>query len=203
MLRRVTTSAPIPPLLGYADHFSVAPGETIRFMVSADVPRYRASLVRLIQGDESPAGPGYQEEVMESTIAREYAGRRQSLVAGSYVRVAASPLFDLADGFTVQVWLWPTTSNKPGGQGLVSRWRGFALNLDADDRLDLWLAFADGTTERIIQPGPSVARRRWTLVSASYDATTGLVRLLRRGVDAPRGQPYHGPVDPGITPATG
>src|SRR5918912_4436506 len=45
----VTSPAPIPPLLGYADRLSVAPGETIQFMLSAEVPRYRASLVRLIQ----------------------------------------------------------------------------------------------------------------------------------------------------------
>src|SRR5919204_1782698 len=90
MLRRVTTPAPTPPLLGYADRFSLAPGETIQFMVSAEVARYRASLVRLIQGDESPEAPGYREELVESSIAGEYAGRRQELLAGSYLRVPAS-----------------------------------------------------------------------------------------------------------------
>ena len=189
MLRRVTTPAPTPPLLGYADRFSLAPGETIQFMVSAEVARYRASLVRLIQGDESPEAPGYREELVESSIAGEYAGRRQELLAGSYVRVPASRLLDLADGFTVQVWLWPTTPNKAGGQGLVARWRGFALNLDEGGRLDLWLAFADGTTQRILQPGPPVARWQWVFVTASYEATTGLVRLVR----APAGLYAPGP----------
>jgi N,N-dimethylformamidase len=47
-------------LLGYADRISVAPGDTIRFMVSADgIGRYRARIVRLIQGDCNPAGPGF------------------------------------------------------------------------------------------------------------------------------------------------
>src|SRR5262252_2860013 len=175
----VTTTAPTPPLLGYADRFSVAPGETIQFMVSAEVPRYRASFVRLIQGDQSPAGPGYAEEVVESSIAGEYAGRRQALVAGSYVHVPASPVLDLTDGFTVQVWLWPTTPNKTGGQGLVTCWRGFAVSLDEGGRVDLWLAFDDGTPYRIVHPGPPLARWQWTFATASYDAASGLVRLVQ------------------------
>src|ERR1041385_5388299 len=104
MLRGVAGGAAgFPPLLGYADRLSVGPGETIQFMVSAEVPRYRARLVRLIQGDESPDAPGYAEEALESEINREYAGRRQSLMAGSYVRVPAQSLLDLVDGFSVQL----------------------------------------------------------------------------------------------------
>jgi N,N-dimethylformamidase len=50
------------PLTGYADRFSVAPGETIAFKVSsaAALP-YQARLVRLISGDPNPAGPGIKE----------------------------------------------------------------------------------------------------------------------------------------------
>jgi N,N-dimethylformamidase len=179
MLRRVTTPAPIPPLLGYADRFSAAPGETIQFMVSAEVPRYRASLVRLIQGDESPAGPGYNEEWVACSITGDYPGRRQSLVAGSYVQVPASPEFDLPNGFTIQCWLWATMPNKTGGQGLVARWRGFALGLDESGRLELWLAMRDGVTERIVHAGPPLGRWRWAFASASYDAASGVVRLVR------------------------
>ena len=45
-------------IVGYADAMSVAPGETIRFMVSCELPEYRAQIVRLIHGDINPAGPG-------------------------------------------------------------------------------------------------------------------------------------------------
>ena len=57
-------------LIGYADRFSVAPGETIRFMVSAleDQP-YQAEIVRLIHGDANPEGPGFKSE--------QVAGRRR------------------------------------------------------------------------------------------------------------------------------
>src|SRR6266849_2070635 len=124
-----------PALLGYADRLSVAPGETIKFMVSAEVPRYRANVVRLIFGDESPAGPGYREVAVASPIDGEYPGRREPLECGSHVHVPANPVLDLVDGFTLQAWIWPPTPTKPGCQALIARWsdseqRGFVFGLD-------------------------------------------------------------------------
>jgi N,N-dimethylformamidase len=169
---------PAPALLGYADRFSVAAGERIQFMVSSEVARYHARLVRLIQGDESPEGPGYAEELVESSIDGDYPGRRQSLVAGSYVRVAAPPRLGLANGFTIQLWLWPTTPTKAGGQGLMARSGGFAFGLDSDGRLELELNLEDGTSRQITHPGPALVRWQWTFAAATYEAATGLVRLV-------------------------
>ena len=45
-------------IVGYADHLSVQPGETIQFMVSSQLPSYDADIVRLIHGDPNPLGPG-------------------------------------------------------------------------------------------------------------------------------------------------
>ena len=43
---------------GYSDQISVKPGDRIRFMVSVEgATRYRAEIVRLINGDANPAGP--------------------------------------------------------------------------------------------------------------------------------------------------
>jgi hypothetical protein len=54
-------------LIGYADKFTVVPGEPMRFMVSTDQAQYEAVIVRLIHADENPAGPAFKEEVMAST----------------------------------------------------------------------------------------------------------------------------------------
>jgi hypothetical protein len=43
----MTEPAPTRVLLGYADRFSVQPGETIRFMVSSGAATFSAGLVRL------------------------------------------------------------------------------------------------------------------------------------------------------------
>ncbi len=49
---------PTPVLMGYADRFSVQAGDTLRFMVSCETSSFDARLVRLIHGDNNPAGPG-------------------------------------------------------------------------------------------------------------------------------------------------
>jgi hypothetical protein len=49
-----------PTVTGYADRFSVAPGEPIEFKIScADPGEFDAVVVRLRNGDTNPAGPGW------------------------------------------------------------------------------------------------------------------------------------------------
>src|SRR3981081_761808 len=79
--------APTPVLLGYADRFSVQAGDTIRFMGSCEATSFDARLVRLIHGDNNPAGPGYRGEPQPSPVEGTYPGQRHVIAAGSYVRV--------------------------------------------------------------------------------------------------------------------
>ena len=75
-------------LLAYTDRLSVEPGELVEVKVSA--PRkgsYRASLVRVICGDESPDGPGYKVEPVVGVTATEHPARYQALRCGSYVEM--------------------------------------------------------------------------------------------------------------------
>ena len=53
-------------VVGYSDRLSVQPGQTIRFMVSCELPSYRADVVRLIHGDDNPKGPGFEEEAVST-----------------------------------------------------------------------------------------------------------------------------------------
>src|SRR5436190_1396542 len=95
-------------LVGYADRFSVAPGETVRFMVSSAQERYRADLVRLIHGDANPAGPGFKERPVPSPIDCEYAGREQPIRTGSCVVVPDHPALRLSGSFSMVAWIYPT-----------------------------------------------------------------------------------------------
>src|SRR5262245_46865306 len=74
-------------LVGYSDRLSVAPGETISFMVSSEHPTYRADVVRLIHGDTNPLGPDFIEEAVSTPVSGAYPGRTQQIVTGSYVAV--------------------------------------------------------------------------------------------------------------------
>ena len=108
-------------LVGYGDHLSVQQGETIRFMVSSELPPYRADIVRLIHGDTNPKGPGFKEELVDAPVNKEYPGRHQDLPSGSYVIVPDNPALRPKGSFTLQAWVAPTTPQKRV-QGIVTKW---------------------------------------------------------------------------------
>jgi N,N-dimethylformamidase len=63
-------------IVGYTDRMSVAPGESIKVMVSCDgLETYDVELVRVIQGDINPDGPGYREEPISLDLGGPFKGR--------------------------------------------------------------------------------------------------------------------------------
>ena len=167
-------------LVGYADRLSVAPGETLRFMVSCYVPgSYRADIVRLICGDESERGAGFKEEELETAVSGEYPGREQPVHPGSYAIVPEVPALE---SFSAQVLIWPTLPQL-GRQAIMGTWNeaqasGFALGVDEHGEVELVLGSADGSVSRL-GSGLTLQARRWVRVSASYDASTGSASLTQ------------------------
>ncbi len=167
-------------LVGYADRLSVAPGETLRFMVSCYVPgNYRADIVRLICGDESERGAGFKEEELETAVSGEYPGREQPVHPGSYAIVPEVPALE---SFSAQVLIWPTLP-QGGRQAILGTWNeaqasGFALGVDEHGEVELVLGSADGSVSRL-GSGLTLQARRWVRVSASYDASTGSASLTQ------------------------
>ena len=88
-------------------------------MVSSDLPSYEASLVRLIHGDENPAGPGFKEERVESAMDGPKHGRSQVARMGSYIFVPDHPSLAQLTSLTLQAWIWPTTPLSGEPQGLL------------------------------------------------------------------------------------
>jgi N,N-dimethylformamidase len=169
------------PVVGYTDRLSVAPGERIRFMVSTTAPSYRASLVRLIHGDEHPDGPGFKDERVPSAIDGEHPGRVQRLPLGSSVDVPQGPELTPDRAFTLATWVWPTAPGE-GAQALLGRFdgdRGCALVLDADGAPALWLGAGEGRVQRV-STGVPLPPRTWHLVVASVDPAAGRVTVRQR-----------------------
>lgn len=170
-------------VLGYCDPWSVAPGETVRVMVSTyGAARYDARLVRVICGDDRPSGPGLKEEAVACPIDGVHAGRYQPIAIGSYAVAPHGPALDGLASFTVQMYVWPTTPSK-GRQGLVARWSdhdraGFALAIGDDGALSLTLGDGSGGVE-CIGTGKALIARQWYFVAASFDAATGAVALCQ------------------------
>ena len=159
-------------LVGYSDRFSAAPGEPVRFMVSSEPPAYRGDIVRLRHLDENPAGPGFQFDPVDSAVAGEYPGRPQQIRTGSSVAVPHDPRLNCEYGFTLHAWIFPTTPEK-GIQGLLTKWcdreqAGYALVIDEDGRLALWLGSGKGRVERI-GIGEGLRASRWYSVAATWD----------------------------------
>ncbi|MBW3632643.1 MAG: LamG domain-containing protein [Chloroflexi bacterium] len=169
-------------LVGYADRLSVAPGETIRFMVSCSRETYQASVVRLIHGDENSTGPGFRERVVVSAVDDVYPGRVQLIFPGSYVIVPDHPVLEPPPGLTLGAWIWPTLPGK-GAQGIVTKWsaaagRGYGLVINADGYLSFWLGDGHGNTSRI-SAGAPLRANEWCFVAVSFDAEHGHVLLLQ------------------------
>src|SRR6185503_20356629 len=105
-----------PELTGYADPLIVQPGQRVHIKVSTDLPDYEASIVRLIQADENPAGPGYKEAAVEASVNGRYPGRKQIAHPGSFVVVPDHPALRQLRSLSVQMWIYPTTPSNGQAQ---------------------------------------------------------------------------------------
>lgn len=170
-------------ILGYSDEISVFPNEDIAFMVSSEEGEaYQASLVQIIHGDTSPDGPGLKLTPVPCPIDGTYGGRRQELLAGSYVVIEDNPCFAGLGSFSVQAMVWPTTPER-GAQALVSRWDdskkcGFLLGIDEAGALSLTLGDGSGRVETV-SSGKALVAREWYLAAATFDAESGQVRIVQ------------------------
>ena len=170
-------------IVGYTDRLSVAPDETIRFMVSSELPEYQADIVRLIHGDTNPDGPGFKEEVINSTVSGVYPGRIQGFRSGSHVLVPDSPLINEIESFTLAAWIYPTTPQKKGLQGLLTKWdgqdgHGYGLYLGEDGSLGLWLGSSEKRVARVLTEKP-LGAGQWYFVAGTFDAMAHTVLLCQ------------------------
>jgi N,N-dimethylformamidase len=179
----VPISQKLPTLLGYADPWSVAPAERIRFMVSSEDPTYNAEIVRLVHGDNRPGAPGLTEERVETPIEGDYEGRRQTYPTGSHVVVPDDPRLRLTTNFTLAAWVFPTTPGK-GSQGLLTKWSGishsgYAFVIDENGELALWLGTGGHEPQRL-SSGSRLRAQQWYFVAVACDLTSGSVLFVQR-----------------------
>jgi len=149
---------------------------------SLDNTPYRADIVRMICGDDSPAGPGFKETEIETSLNGEYPGRAQPMYDGSYVVIPASPLLDSIASFSVQAMIWPTTPHK-GRQTLLGKWcektqSGFSLYIDDNGGVALCIGDGSGAVETL-SVGTALVAREWYFVGASFDADAREIRIFQ------------------------
>jgi N,N-dimethylformamidase beta subunit-like protein/concanavalin A-like lectin/glucanase superfamily protein len=176
----------IPELTGYTDRLSAAPGDTIRFMVSTDQPTYEAAIVRVIHADPNPAGPGYKEEVINTPVNKQYAGRKQTAYSGSYIQVEHHPALTDVSGLTLAAWIYPTMTKgeKGGWQGIISKWSkgnaGYNMNLTQSRGLSFTMGDGNGHAETLL--GKPMHSHQWYFVAVTWEPGENRVTLYQKSL---------------------
>jgi len=170
-------------ITAYADRISVAPGETIHFMVNCDEKTFEADIVKLICGDTNPDGPGYREKLVRTRASGSYPGRNQAIHAGSFVEVDGNEAFRALQSFTMQTFIWPTTPEK-GRQAIISNFSdkqqsGAALILtEQNEGIGLVLGAGRGNVQ-VVTTGRALLAHEWYFVAPSFDAQTKTITLVQ------------------------
>jgi N,N-dimethylformamidase len=167
-------------ILGYPDRYSVAPGEPIAFQISLEEGEsYAARIVRVVNGDSNPAGPGLDLPHLPSAIDGRYQGHVRRADAGSYLVADAFPALGQDGPFTFRALIWPTLLARPG-QVLAAQW-------DAATQSGFMLAIEGGQLTLVVGDGLGSVRqeslaapmldRKWYAVRLTIDPATGRFRL--------------------------
>ena len=171
-------------ILAYADRLSARPGEAVEIKVSCDgLARYEAELVRIIQGDINPEGPGYRKDSVCVDLGGPFAGRFQPIHTGSYGIVKDNAAFRDLSTFTVFVAIWPTLPEE-GPQTILARrdpltGAGFELFLNDAGALEFSVAAGAADASSVSTDAPLLAQR-WYLVAASLSAEDGRMTVTQQ-----------------------
>lgn len=172
-------------LLAYADRWSVAPRQKIRFFVSCpNSSAYDAELVRLLQPEAGPKTTPFQPEQVSAPLNGRYRGRFQKLPIGSCAIVPDFDSFSKLNQFTLVAALFPTTPEK-GRQAIIGTWSeekqtGVGLEIGEDGALNLRIGIRDADPT-IVSTGTKLRGHRWYRIAAIYSASA--VTLVQEAIE--------------------
>ena len=169
-------------ILAYADRLSARPGEAVEIKVSCDgLARYEAELVRIIQGDINPDGPGYREDAVDVDFGGPFEGRFQPIHTGSYGIVEDNAAFRDVSTFTAFAAIWPTMPGE-GPQTILARrdpLTGTGFELFLNDAGALEFSVADAANATSVSTEEPLLAQRWYLVAARLSAEDGRMTVTQ------------------------
>ena len=199
-------------VMGYADRWSVAPGDTLSFKVSClGGDQFSALIVRLKQPEAGPLATPFAPEPVDAPCNGTHSGRLQSIPIGSLAVVPAHPALDFSNGATLACYVMPTTPAK-GRQAIMGNWNeatqtGIGLEISDAGTLILRIGAGPGKVT-VIDSATKFSAQRWYRIGASYDAQAGTATIwqeplsrhefhpeiaVTRSVPAPLAPPGAGP----------
>jgi N,N-dimethylformamidase len=174
-------------LFGYTDKISAKAGDTVQVHVSADgTQTATAQLVRLIHGDQHPAGPGFVEEEVDCAANGSWQVKKQYTQVGSFLEVPdAQGVLALRGSLTLFAFIRPNRPNTGKRQCLIGRWdntrnTGFCLGINKTGHLEFWLG--NGEEVDYLQAEVPLERHMWYFVAATLDAKSNRATLYQEGV---------------------
>lgn len=105
-------------LIGYLSTLSCRAGDSVDVMISSSVAAVNVDLVRLIHGDDNPAGPGFIFQPIAEVASQTIAAQLQQTPIGSWGE-SIKPL-QLASNLSWNVALWPTLLPHHEEQGILA-----------------------------------------------------------------------------------
>jgi N,N-dimethylformamidase len=161
-------------LEGYPDKVSARGGESISLMLGGPPTSANLKVVRLIQGDPNPAGPGYKEEECDWGHPTSVEISEQFVDYGSCVEVPPADVLNPTGSFTIAFWYYPTYLRQ-GWNTLVSKWLPDALSFGifgAEKTLCAALS-QDGRTVEWITGMEVISLGCWQFVALTYEPESG------------------------------
>ncbi|RUX22295.1 hypothetical protein EOA13_36220 [Mesorhizobium sp. M7A.F.Ca.US.011.01.1.1] len=168
-------------LRGYTQSPNIPAGSGVTIHVSSDVGDYEATLVRLINGDPNPSGPGFKEE--EVRDLGRFKGRRQETRPGNMIRADLRRPMSFEGGFTFHAFVKPTRP-RDGYQVIASQGQpgkaGWELSI-RQGRMAFSLVDSNGNRNEIACDKPFFDYV-WYAVSVTVDTELRSVTLRQRSV---------------------
>jgi N,N-dimethylformamidase len=159
-------------IVGYPDRYSVPQGGEISFMVSLEEGEsFAARLVRVVNGDCNPEGPGLKFREIAHPANNTYPGKRQTIDAGSYMIAPSVPPLK---GFTFTAWIWPTLPQR--GFQVIAAQGPFRIGIDHGA-----LTLAAGNERHALAVRMLV--RQWYGIKVSLDARTRAFTLAQKPLE--------------------
>ena len=154
-------------LVGYAEPWTVRPGERVAFKVSTPAERFDAQLVQLTAPDEAVP--------LDSAANGSHPGGEHPLPHGSSVAIEQGPA--LGETFAVALWVHPTLRDGRPHALLAAGGPedGCTLALDADGVPTFAIGGEAGPV--LHRHGAPLALHHWHLVVLDVDCAEGVVEL--------------------------
>lgn len=173
-------SANEPEIIGYTSRFSVAPGDDLDFMISANVPAAEARLVRLVHGDaRSPIG--FVEREVDSALDLTLELSEQEVVRGSFGRIEADGSRGQRHCVSGHLYARPTMLGREEPQGLLAQLAESGepcWELVVEPGGDLVLrGFAAAGPSQELRLAAALGEGEWHSIAFSIGCDSGTLRL--------------------------